>query len=53
MAKARSLHGNADFDDAMRRLVRVPPAELAKEEAKYKAMRKRPRAKKAKHKPAR
>ena len=39
------------FDDAMRRLIRVSKAELDAEEAKYKAMRKRLRDKKAKRKP--
>ena len=38
------------FDDAMRRLVRVPKTELDAEEAKYKAMRKRLKDKKAKRK---
>lgn len=42
--------GGRTFDDAMRRLVHVPKAELDKEEAKYLAMRKRLRDKKAKRK---
>jgi len=45
--------GGIAFDDAMRRLVRVPKKELDAEEAKYKAMRKRLRDKKSKRKPER
>jgi hypothetical protein len=47
---AQALAGSA-FDDAMRRLVRVPKKELDAEEAKYRAMRKRLRDKKGKRKP--
>ena len=42
----------ADFDDALRRLIRVPKAELDAEETKYRQMRKRLREKKAKRKPS-
>jgi hypothetical protein len=51
--KSGREQGLRPFDDAMRRLVRVPKEELDAEEAKYKKMRQRLKDKKAKRKPAR
>jgi len=53
MAQKQGKSGLAEFDDAMRRLVCVPKAEVDVEEAKYKAMRKRLKDKKAKKRPNR
>jgi hypothetical protein len=44
--------GVRQFDDAMSRLLRVPKSEVDAEEAKYRAMRKRLKDKKAKKKPS-
>jgi hypothetical protein len=44
----KSLPGFDAFTDLARRLVRVPKAEIEAEERKYKAMRKRLKAKKEK-----
>ena len=52
-AKKRSATqslGTSAFDDAMRRLVRVPKAEVNAEEKKYRNMRKRLQDKKANRK---
>ena len=51
MAKGLKRGDLASFDDTMRRLILVPPKELDAEEAKYKAMRKRLKDKKAKRRP--
>ena len=44
--KIDRLPGSPQFESLLKRLVRVPKAELDAEERKYKAMRKRLKAKK-------
>jgi hypothetical protein len=46
--KIGRLPGSAQFESLLTRLARVPKAELDAEERKYKAMRKRLKAKKEK-----
>jgi hypothetical protein len=46
--KADKLLGSVEFESLLKRLARVPKAELEAEERKYKAMRKRLKAKKEK-----
>jgi hypothetical protein len=49
----RDLPGLGAFTDLVKRLARVPKAELDAEEKKYKAMRKRLKAKKEKRRKGR